>query len=281
MDCAIGAWRLPLSNSIQILGPRGNTLSVQATGEGQTLFLLHGFPLDHRMWNHQLSELSDRLHVVAVQMRGFGSSTLDEPNFTIAELAQDVDFLRQHLAGGQPIWLAGLSMGGYVALEYWRQFSNQLRGLLLCNTKPTADNEAGKAGRLAMGQKALAEGTWAAVEPMFGKLLSEQTVASKPEVVELVKLMMQNVAPATVAAAQNAMSQRRDFTDFLPTIQVPTLVVAGQSDAIAPATDGEVWASKIPNSTFEVLAGTAHLSPLESPNAFNELVLKFIGGTKS
>ena len=240
-----------MSNSIQILGPRGNTLSVQAAGEGQTLFLLHGFPLDHRMWQFQLEGLSDRLHVVAVQMRGFGSSTLDEPGFTLAELAQDVDFLRQHLASGQQIWLAGLSMGGYVALEYWRQFSSQLRGLILCNTKPTADNETGKAGRLAMGQKALAEGTWAAVEPMFGKLLSEQTVASKSELVVLVKSMMQSVSPATVAAAQAAMAQRRDFTDLLPTIQLPTLVVAGQTDTIAPAADGEAWSSQIPNARFE------------------------------
>ncbi len=265
-----------MSNSIQILGPRGNTLSVQAAGEGQTLFLLHGFPLDHRMWQYQFDGLSDRLHVVAVQMRGFGSSTLDEPAFSLAELAQDVDFLRQHLAGGQTIWLAGLSMGGYVALEYWRQFSNQLRGLILSNTKPTADNEAGKTGRRAMAQKALAEGTWAAVEPMYAKLLSEQTIALKSELPELVKSMMQSVAPATIAASQNAMAERRDFTDQLPTIQVPTLVIAGQSDTIAPAVEGEAWSSKIPNASFVVIPETAHLSPLERPEVFNQALLKFI-----
>lgn len=278
MDCAIVDWRPSVSNSIQILGPRGNTLSVQAAGDGQTLFLLHGFPLDHRMWQYQLDGLKDRLHVVAVQMRGFGASTLDEPEFSLAELAQDVEFLRQHLAGGQSIWLAGLSMGGYVAFEYWRQYSSQLRGLILCNTKPTADNETAKAGRLAMGQKALSEGTWAAVEPMFGKLLSEQTVASKPETVTLVKSMMQSVAPATVSAAQNAMAQRRDFTELLPTIQTPTLVIAGQTDPIAPAAEGAVWSREIPNSSFLAIPNTAHLSPLEDPTAFNQAVHRFTGG---
>lgn len=266
-----------MSNAIQILGPRGNTLAVEAAGEGQTLFLLHGFPLDHRMWQFQLEGLRDRLHVVAVQMRGFGASTLDEPDFTLADLAQDIDFLRQHLAGSESIWLAGLSLGGYVALEYWRQYSNQLRGLILCNTKPTADDETGKAGRRAMGQKALALGTWAAVEPMFIKLLSEQTAASKPEIVGLVKSMMQNVAPATIAAIQNAMAQRRDFSEQLAAIQLPTLVIAGQSDTVAPAADGEAWASKIPNASFAVIPNTAHLSPLEDPATFNQRVLKFIG----
>lgn len=277
MDCEVFNWGIGVINSIQILGPRGNTLSVQAAGEGQTLFLLHGFPLDHRLWQSQLEGLSDRMHVVAVQLRGFGSSTLDEADFSLAELAQDVEFLRQHLAGGQPIWLAGLSMGGYVALEYWRQFSSQLRGLILTNTKPTADNEAAKAGRAAMGQKALSDGTWAAVEPMYAKLLSEQTVASNPDLAELVRTMMQDVAPATIAAAQNAMAQRRDFTNQLPTIQVPTLVIAGESDTIAPAVEGKVWSAKVPGSTFVVIPNTAHLSPLESPELFNRTLLDFIG----
>ena len=266
-----------MSNSIQILGPRGNTLSVQAVGEGQTLFLLHGFPLDHRMWQFQLKGLRDRLHVVAVHLRGFGTSTLDEPEFTLAELAQDVEFLRQHLAGGDSIWLAGLSMGGYVALEYWRQFSKHLRGLILCNTKPTADDETGKTGRRSMAQKALSHGAWAAVEPMYDKLLSEQTVESKPEIAALVKSMMESVAPATVSAAQNAMAQRRDFTELLPTIRLPTLVVAGESDPIAPAADAQAWASKIPNASIVVIPNTAHLSPLEDPTKFNEVVFRFLG----
>lgn len=269
-----------MSNSIQILGPRGNTLSVQAAGEGQTLFLLHGFPLDHRMWQFQLEGLQDRLHVVAVHLRGFGSSTLDETEFSLAEIAQDVDFLRQHLASSETIWLAGLSMGGYVALEYWRQYSHHLRGLILCNTKPAADDETAKVGRLAMGEKALSEGAWAAVEPMFPKLLSEQTIASKPEVAKLVKSMMESAAPATIAAAQNAMARRRDFSEQLSTIHVPTLVIAGQYDAISPAAAAEVWASRIPHASFAVIPGTAHLSPLEDPSTFNQTVLNFLGSEK-
>ena len=265
-----------MSNSIQILGPRGNTLSVNAAGEGPTVFLLHGFPLDHRLWQFQLSELCDRLHVVAVHLRGFGSSSLDEPQFTIAELAQDIEFLRQHLAGDESIYLAGLSMGGYVALEYWRQYPNRLRGLILTNTKPTADGEEAKANRRAMAETATKRGSWAAVEPMFAKLLSEQTRASKSELSELVKSMMIATSPATIAAAQIAMSERRDFTDQLASIRVPTLVVAGESDAIAPADEGRQWASKIPNAKFEVVAGTAHLSPLEDAESFNRLLLSFI-----
>ena len=241
------------------------------------MFLLHGFPLDHRMWQHQLSELCERVHVVAVHLRGFGSSTLDEGQYTLAELAQDVEFLRQHLAGNEPIWLCGLSMGGYVALEYWRQFARNLHGLILTNTKPTADNAEAKANRAAMAKKALEQGSWAAVEPMFAKLLSQQSLAAHPELSELVQAMMKTAAPESIAAAQTAMAERRDFTEQLSAIQVPTLVVAGEVDPIAPAEEGRKWSSAIPKARFEVLPGTAHLSPLEDYKAFNKLVLEFVG----
>jgi pimeloyl-ACP methyl ester carboxylesterase len=73
------------------------------------------------------------------------------------------------------------------------------------------------------------------------------------------------------------MAQRRDFTELLSTIHIPTLVVAGQADAIAPAADAEAWASKIPNASFTVIPNTAHLSPLEDPTTFNQTALKFMG----
>ncbi len=265
-----------MSNSIQILGPRGNTLAVHAAGEGATLFLLHGFPLDHRMWQHQLQALCQRMHVVAVHLRGFGNSTFDEGQYTLAELAQDVEFLRQHLAGNEPIWLCGLSMGGYVAFEYWRQFANNLRGLILTNTKPTGDNAEAKANRLAMADKALEQGSWGAVEAMFPKLLSEQSQVAQPDLIEIVQSMMKTAAPASIAAAQRAMAERRDFSAQLSTIHVPTLVVAGEADPIAPAEEGRKWSNSIPGARFEIIPATAHLSPLENPAAFNQLVLDFI-----
>lgn len=267
-----------MTNSIQILGPRGNTLSVTATGSGPTLFLLHGFPLDQRLWDSQWSSLGQSHHVVAVHLRGFGNSTLDDASYTLADLAEDVEFLRRHLAGEEAIWLAGLSMGGYVAFEYWRLFPSRLKGLILTNTKPTADDEAAQQSRLAMGQKALEQGTWSAVEPLFAKMLSGQTQASRPEIVRLVKEMMQNVPPASIAAAQSAMAQRRDFTPMLPGIHLRTLVVAGQDDTIAPPEATRQWAQQIPGSQFEIIPASAHLSPLEAPDQFNQMVFKFLLG---
>ncbi len=263
-------------HSIHILGPRGNTLAIHAAGEGPALFLLHGFPLDHRMWSHQLHELRSRFHVIAVDFRGFGASTLDDQGYSMADLAKDVEFVRHHLAGDQTIYLAGLSMGGYVAFEYWRLFSERIRGLILCNTKPTADDEAAQKARQAMGQLAIQKGTWQAVEPMFPRMLSEHSRNSQPETVQLVQQMMRETSAEAVVAAQSAMAARQDFSKFLPAIKLPTLVVAGEHDPIAPPELTRQWASQIPSSTFAVIDKTSHLSPLESPSDFSRILLSFI-----
>lgn len=266
-----------LTNSIEIIGPRGNTLSVEATGEGPTLMLLHGFAVDHRMWHNQMSQLASRFHLIAVQLRGFGKSTLDEANFSLAELAQDVEFLRKHLAGDEAVHLAGLSMGGCVAFEYWRQFSQHLASLILVCTKPTTENAEGNAGRRAMAAKALSEGTWPAVQPMLARLLAQETQANRPEIVEQVVTMMRDMAPATVVACQEAMVQRRDFTDLLGSIRTRTLVVAGEDDVITPAKDAQTWSACIPNSQYHGIQKAGHLAPLEQPDEFNSVVTKFCG----
>lgn len=262
-----------LISSISLIGPRGNTISVAARGSGPTLFLLHGFPLDHRMWRHQLESLSQYYHVVAPELRGFGGSTLDA-GYTLRELADDIEFVRQHLAGGQPIHLCGLSMGGYVAFEYWHVYRTNLQSLTLLNTKPAADDDAGKRARTAMADKAQATGTWSAVEPMMEKVLSPNTRERQSDVFQLVETMMRGARPEAIAAAQHAMAERRDFTPLLGSMRLPVLVVTGSHDPIAPPAATQEWSSLIPGAIYECLEEAAHLTPLERPEAINGLLMK-------
>ncbi len=111
---------------------------------------------------------------------------------------------------------------------------------------------------------------------MFEKLLCAPTIETNVAVVELVKTMMGEVAPATIAAAQQAMAARRDFSELLASIRVPTLVIAGEFDAIAPPVETEAWANHIADSKFAVIAGTGHLPPLESPQDYNQVLLEFL-----
>lgn len=262
-----------LSHRLSILGPRGNTLSVVAQGEGPTLILVHGFPLDHRLWLSQVEALSKTHKVLCPELRGFGDSQLIEPQYSIADLADDLEKVRQHFAPNEKVALCGLSMGGYVAFEYWARHGQNLSHLILANTKPNADGEQGRAGRLAMAQTAMENGTVEALGNMVDKLVAS---GSSETIRNAAIEMMQSVPPQTIAAAQTAMSQRNDFAQRLKEIDVPTLVITGCEDSIAPPTATQAWANQIASSNLSVLENSAHLTPVEAPEAFNTTLLSFL-----
>ena len=126
----------------------GTTLDYEEQGTGMPLVLLHGFPLDSRIWREQLAALSDRFHVIAPDLRGFGQSKSSD-TFTMESLADDVHALLADLQA-LPCILGGLSMGGYVALAYAKKYPTDLRGLVLIDTKAEGDTAEGKAGREKM-----------------------------------------------------------------------------------------------------------------------------------
>lgn len=263
-------------SQLSLIGPKGNAISVATAGTGPTLMLLHGFPLDHRLWLAQLGSLADFYHVVAPEFRGFGGSATSHTAYTLRDLAEDVEFVRQHLAGEQPMHLAGLSMGGYVAFEYWHMHRQHLRSLSLLNTKPSGDDTAARQGRLTTAEHALAAGTWEAVQPMLPKLLSAVTLSTRPQVVAAVESMMRRPTAPAVAAAQQAMADRRDFTSLLPSMRLPVLVATGEHDPLAPPVATQAWAASLPDAKFVQIPEAGHLPPLETPEAITDLLRSFL-----
>lgn len=263
-------------NTLSFLAQHGNLISVTVAGTGPTVILLHGFPLDHRMWQSQLKSLAKGYQVIAPDLRGFGRSSLSAHSYSIAELADDMELIRQHFASDKQISLVGLSMGGYVAFEYWKRHGQHLSSMILASTKPTADNDAAREARYDMSAKAKKVGGWSAVSAMLEKLLSTTSLAQPSEIADLTTQIMRDCTPDAIAAAQHAMARRQDFTCHLPSIQTPTLVLTGQHDVIAPPDETARWAARMANCQFETIPGAAHLSPLESPVEFNQHVVDFL-----
>lgn len=268
-------------HTVGLTGPRGNTISVYAAGHGPAVMLLHGFPLNHRMWLKQLVALSSRYKVLVPEFRGFGKSALLDAPYTLADLAQDVEFVRLSLANAAPMHLCGLSMGGYVAFEYWRSYSKHLSSLILSNTKPGLDPEAARSGRLAMAEAVHTHGTWATVEPMLPRLLSNNRPREEDTVVSQLTEMLQQPSPPAIAAAQVAMAGRRDFSSELASINLPTLVISSEDDVICPAEESRDWSSQIPGAEFSVIPQAGHLPPMENPAAFNAALESFVDRTLS
>ncbi len=145
-----------IERQIELVMPAGHSLMVYTFGTGQPVVLLHGFPLDATIWRPCCDALTSAGYQVLTPIcRGFGKSSAIHQPVTIADLADDIEQMRRVLIGNDKYVLGGLSLGGYVAFEVWKRYGEHLRALILSNTKPQADSEEAKQGRLAMADKAL------------------------------------------------------------------------------------------------------------------------------
>lgn len=257
---------------------RGIEMAYDDTGgSGPALVLLHGFPFDRSMWGGQEEALGGEFRVVTPDLRGLGETTAGVGDLTIEAMAEDVAALLDELGLGRAV-VGGLSMGGYVAFEFLRKFPGRVRALVLADTRPQADTEEGRRAREDNARRALKEGMAPIVESMLPKLLSPGTLGRGGEVVESVRASMLGTSPEAAAAALRAMAGRRDQTDLLPSINVPTLIVVGAEDAITPPADAEAMRAKIAGSRLTVLEGAGHLSNVERPEEFNRALVEFLRG---
>src|SRR5205085_11792550 len=110
----------------------GASVYVEEQGAGTPLVLLHAFPVDRRMWEAQVSALSDRFRVITPDFRGFGKSA-PAGRFSIETLADDVHALLDAM-NAAPAIVAGCSMGGYTLLALAKKYPSDLRALILVDT---------------------------------------------------------------------------------------------------------------------------------------------------
>src|SRR4030042_803925 len=194
-------------------------------GSGAPVVLVHGFPLDHTMWDAQNDALAVKYHVIAPDLRGFGRSSVTEGLITMDRFADDLADLLDELHVSETITLCGLSMGGYVAFSFWKRHASRLRGLILCDTRSAGDTPEVAAGRLEMAQRVLREGPAPLVDTMMPKLFAQATAQQHPDLVESLRRVMMGTDPRAIAAAARGMAQRPDVTDMLAEIDCPTLVI--------------------------------------------------------
>jgi 3-oxoadipate enol-lactonase len=248
------------------------------TGRGVPLLLAHGFPFDHTMWDAQIAALSGRCRVIAPDLRGFGLSGVTVGAVTIEQMADDLAALLDLLSIADPIVFCGLSMGGYIAFEFWRKHAAKLKALVLCDTRAAADKPDVAANRLATADRVLRDGPRSLVDSMLPKLFSPRTYADQPGTVEAMQTVMMRADPRGIAAAARGMAERRDFTAQLGSIRVPTLLIVGADDSFTPPAEMQAISAAMPLAQFHVVPAAGHLSPYEQPTLVNAVVESFIAG---
>lgn len=239
------------------------TLNVHDQGGGPTVLLVHGFPLDHTMWGPQIDRLARTHRVVAPDLRGFGASDGLPGTSSMSQMADDLAHLLDRLSIREPVTLCGLSMGGYVAWQFWKRHPEKLGGLILCDTRAIADPPEVARARLVTAERVTSEGAVVLADSMLDRLFSSHTKTHRPEVVAATRRTILATSPVGAAAALRGMAERPDVTAWLGQIRVPTVVVCGEHDVISPPAEMQAIARAIPDARYVEVPRVGHMAPLE------------------
>lgn len=242
-------------------------------GQGIPLLLMHAFPLNRSMFRPQSEGQSTVARVLTFDAPGVGDSEGGPVSMdSIADLGAallDANRIDRAVVGG-------VSMGGYAAFAFVRRHAGRLLGLVLANTRPTADSEENRAARREMAALARQQGVVEIADRMLPKLLGETSQRHRPQVVATTRSVIESTDPEAIAALLEALAERADSSDLLERISVPTLVIAGEEDSLAPPDRTAEWARLIPAAQMVVIPQTGHLPNLEMPEAFNAHLEKFL-----
>ena len=251
----------------------GLSVGYRQAGQGAALVLLHGFLSDSRCWLPQLAEMSDSFTVIAWDAPGAGASSDPPGHFTTTEYTRCLAGLLDAIGIGRA-HVVGLSWGGILAQEFYRQYRERVRSLVL------ADTYAGWRGSLP-------EAVW---RQRLATCLTDSTGPPAPLVAKFVSGALSDSAPPEVREQFAAIvrefhpvgfrlmslsSAEMDTRDLLPTIRAPTLVLWGEDDRRSPLHIAKQLHSAIPDAELAIIPRSGHVSNLEQPETFNLHVRRF------
>jgi pimeloyl-ACP methyl ester carboxylesterase len=240
--------------------------------------LVHGFPLDHHMWDPllQADGPADRA-LVAVDLRGHGDSPWagDEVH-SMELLADDLASVVERLDLG-PVDLVGLSMGGYVALAFCERHPELVRTLGLVDTRAGADGPEAREGRDRMIADVASNGmTWLA-DTMLPKLVAP---GAHERVRAAIRGMIEGQSFETVAADLRGMRERSDRSGILSGIEAPVAVVVGEEDAITPPVAARAMAEELADVRLRLVPGAGHMTPMERPDEVRQALADLWAGAR-
>ena len=236
-----------------------------------TVVLIHGFPLASQMWVHQMAALERAGHTVRVpNLPGFGGTAAPTSQPALRTYA---DCIMNDLEG-EPVVVAGLSMGGYIVMELLRSYRERIDAFALIDTKATADSGDARAHRLRVADAVIASNSVEAlVRTMPETLVSPSTSA---QILDDVRLQMRTASPQGVAFAQRAMAQRPESLTTLADVDMPALVLWGVDDQISPASEQRLMLEAMPHATWCEVSHAGHMAPMENPDEVSSALVDFL-----
>jgi 3-oxoadipate enol-lactonase len=262
--------------SLRLDRPDGGWLRYTTAGDGDPVVLIHGFGLDFNMWGPQWRAFAERHRVIRYDLRGYGGSSLPAgPYSHVDDLLALIEYL-----GAGPVHLVGLSLGGRVALRVAAQNPKAIRSLTLADAAMdghawTADwlslwsrmTDAATAGDLARAKQLWRE------HPLFAP-------ANRiPEAGDALRMMIDRYSGWHLGHKDPGTAPARALGKTLSSISIPTLVLVGELDLPDFQAIAQRLAREIPQAELRTIGGSGHMSNMEAPKLFNEIVLQFLRRT--
>lgn len=244
--------------------------TVDGAADAPPLLLSHSLGCDHRMWEPQLAQFSERFRVIRYDGRGQGASAAPAGPYRIDDLGQDALALMDGL-GHERFAFCGLSMGGMVGMWLGINAGKRLDRLVLCNTAAYLGPPSFWDSRITA---VLTDGMVAVTEAVVDRCLTEDFQRRHPsETASLRASLMANDPEGYCACC--AAIRDMDYRARLSAIRTPTLVIAGRFDLATPPANAQFIAESVSKSQLVEL-NSAHLSNVEQAEAFSTAVLDFL-----
>lgn len=252
-------------------------LHYEVDGEGEPLVFIHGLGATSHVWFAQRSVLSKQFRVIVYDRSGCGLSALSGEGYSIEEWSEELAGLLDELGVSTAV-VVGHSLGSTVALHFAATHPERARALVLAG---------GEAGLSPKGKQILSEradvieahGLTAVADSWLSLVLSPASRVGNPALAGLLRAMF--VSNDAGAYAQQARALRdADERRALPDIACPTLLLVGDQDLVTPLSWQRAIRAAVADSRLRIIPGTAHMTMLESPSAFNVALLEFLAGLR-
>lgn len=253
-------------------------LHYEELGCGQPVLLIHGFTNYGLAWAPQLAVLVHAgYRVILPDLHGHGASAPAKSLCTVADLAADMVGLLDHLAVDCAA-LCGLSLGGMVALQLTLEWPDRVAAAVVANSRSSFVGPEMRA--MVDGWTALLlqeDGARKRLRATWPMLVNEpfQNSPTGNAVFEAWARVLEHVPGSSLCHVARGMN-RFDLRRGLGSVRAPVLVISGEHDRLFSPDHGRDISSEIAGSKFAVISGAGHLSNLDSPDEFNQLLLTFL-----
>jgi pimeloyl-ACP methyl ester carboxylesterase len=229
----------------------------------ETIIFIHGLGESLESWRHQINFFSKKFKVIALDLRGHGKSSIPKKKIEIGDFAEDVKGLLDHL-GVKKAHFCGLSMGALVLFEIYKRYPDYFLSMILVAARH----------KFPPAQTAVLEGM--SMEIIGAEVATFALAANAPEQLkeEVARMIAGTKKDAYIQSAE--ATSMLDYSELLPKIKVPTLIIVGELDIVTPVSSAEIINKSIQGSILQIIPGVGHLPNREASEKFNNLLDEFL-----